>query len=296
MRHDVGGIKMKSWKEYPDVDHLSQVIRYHPMEEILAQPIVIEVKRDGENVSVWMGEDGKIRISSHHNIDAPQNMAARLERTHTFRVLARTIHTLSQLIFYGELLLARSPTGIERPKRRIDWVVFDIYDTERERFLGQDEFESMCNTYHLNHAKVLEVSKFNGEDELTAATNKWLNWCRRHHYEGVVLKTYDRSIRWKAKIELPTPASGAGGAGAQPPPMPEEKYWRALINALEELRLKYPNQDELKAAWMDPSKAMPVFAKHVEAEAREHGFRAMKNPYRIWLEKRGEALKEVGLE
>ncbi|BBE42796.1 RNA ligase family protein [Conexivisphaera calida] len=286
---------MKLWREYPSVDHLSQVLRYHSIEEILAQPIVIEVKRDGENVSVWMGEDGKIHASSHHNIDAPQNTVARLERTHTFRTLARAIHALNWLIFYGELLLARSPTGIERPKRRIDWVVFDIYDTERGRFLQQDEFESTCSTYHLNHAKVLEVKKFSDEDELKAATSKWLNWCRRHHYEGVVLKTYDRSIRWKAKIELPTPTSSAGGSTAQLPPMPEEKYWRALINALEELRLKYPNPDELKAAWMDPSKAMPVFAKHVETEAREHGFGAMKNPYRIWLEKREDVLKEVGL-
>lgn len=296
MRRDVGGVKMGPWREYPSVDHLSQVLRYHPIEEILAQPIVIEVKRDGENASVWMGDDGKIHVSSHHNMDAPQNMVERLERTHTFRTLARTIHALSRLIFYGELLLARSPTGIERPKRRIDWIIFDIYDTERGRFLKQDEFESTCNTYRLNCAKILEVNRFNGEDELKAATDKWLNWCRRHRYEGIVLKTYDRSIRWKAKIELPTPTSGAGGGSAQLPTMPEEKYWRALINALEELRLEYPNPDELKAAWMDPSKAMPIFVKHVETEAREHGFEAMKNPYRIWLEKREDVLKEVGLE
>ena len=58
------------------------------------------------------------------------------------------------------------------------------------------------------------------------------------------------------------------------PPMLEERILRALQHAYDEL-----GSDE---AWGDKKRAMPIIAKHISAEGREHFFSVPRDLYQIY--------------
>jgi hypothetical protein len=65
--------------------------------------------------------------------------------------------------------------------------------------------------------------------------------------------------------------------------MPEEKIIRALQHAWDEIN------DEIK--WKDRSIAMPIIAKHISTEAREHNYNPPHNFYQYYLNTPLEKIK-----
>ena len=80
---------------------------------------------------------------------------------------------------------------------------------------------------------------------------------------------------FKEKIDLPKRPKLKKGIKPQLPELPLERVMRALEHAFDQVG---------EEQWMNKAKAMPVFARHVATECREHKFSMPKNIYKIYID------------
>jgi len=67
-----------SWKKYRDLEPYKR-LRYEGR-ELLGKIITLTEKRDGENVSVWLDEEGEPHISSRRLEEASSDIQSRIGR------------------------------------------------------------------------------------------------------------------------------------------------------------------------------------------------------------------------
>jgi cation transport regulator ChaB len=276
------------WKKYYDLDSIRRL--KNEGRELLGHLIEWTEKRDGENVSIWLDGDN-VHVSSHNLIDASEDIITRLKKTPEYERacdLLRTEKTYygSEYILYGELMKTISPTRIEPKKKYTHWILFDAYDLKEERYTGYNRVYQMGYQWKIPVVRLIFESVPSTMEELSSDVERALKWCRRHRREGVVLKAYDIQVFAKERVDLPKKVDKIPReVRPQYPPMPEERISRALIHAFDELKW-----DENK--WKDKKIAMPVIARHIATEAREHNFQPPKNLYTIYLNTPIEKLKE----
>ena len=278
------------WKTYIDLDPIKR-LKYEGR-ELLGKEVFITVKRDGENISAWLDDNKNVRISSHRLVDAASDIVSRFKKTPEYNKVVDLLTTElerydTRLILYGELLLTVSPTRIEPKRKNIHWVLFDIYDCDSNRYIGYDRVYQYGYDYKIPVVELLEATSPSRLDELIATANKHLDWCKRHRREGIVGKCYSEQVFFKEKINLPKrpKIDKPQRADINYPPMPEEKIIRALQHAYDEL-----GSDDL---WKDKAKAMPLVAKHISTEAREHYYAAPQNLYGIYINTPIEQIRVV---
>ena len=109
-------------------------------------------------------------------------------------------------------------------------------------------------------------------------------------------------IAWKEKIDLPdlAPEPRRIAEKATFPPMPEDRIMRALQHAYDELESQLETtytyiaddqtlagvpwkQDAMRQLWKRKEIVMPLVAKHIQVEAREHNFNPPRNIFSIYL-------------
>lgn len=259
--------------------------------ELLGKEIVVTEKRDGENVSVWLDENNNIRVSSHNQIDAAQDITDRMKKTPEWAKITEALkyereNFKKDYIVFGELLKLTSPTRIERRRKHVHWVIFDIRDLSENRYLDYNFVYQRAYQWRIPVVRAMGVEVAKELEELAAIKEKWLKWCKRHSREGFVGKCYHEQIFFKEKIDLPKlkriPHPDLHGIIL--PPMPEERILRALQHAFDEL-----GQDEEK--WKDKIIAMPVIARHISTEAAEHDFAPPHNFYGYYINTPIEKIK-----
>jgi len=181
------------------------------------------------------------------------------------------------LILYGELLKTVSPTRIEPRRKNVHWILFDIYEVKTGRYV-----DYKCMHQHAYHYKIPIVKFFMYDtcrslEELEGAITLYLKVCRKHRREGFVIKSYDNQVFAKEKIDLPKlpKIKHVDPTQIQYPDMPPERCLRALQHAYDEVG---------KDNWSNISIAMPIVARHLSTEAREHYYKPPRNMFKLYLD------------
>ena len=190
------------WKKYPKMENYG-LLREEGRETI-GKRVWLTEKRDGSNISIWLkikeGGNEKIympAVSSHNMEEAAQNFKDELKKTKEYikaynALVFEKINYNNDYILYGELIIkGYGPTRIE-PKHKIArWILFDIYDANKKRFLNYPQVYAIAKIYHLPVVKLVGIWTPKDIDDFKDMAEYALKWAKRHKREGIVSKIYD---------------------------------------------------------------------------------------------------------
>jgi hypothetical protein len=268
-----------SWLRYVQLQSVNRLP--HEGRELLGKEIHITVKRDGENVPLRLDENDQTHISSH-NFDVAENdiqnrMKAVPEYKKAIELLLDEKHQWhTDCILYGELLKEISPTRIEPKRVKTHWILFDIFNRTEGKFMNYTAVYQKAYHFKIPVVALLDVIAPKSLDELNEKIAGYLKWCKTHKKEGIVGKCYNEGIFFKEKIDLPKRPKliKPNKSDIEYPPMPYEKVLRALQHSYDELgEENYKNK----------VKAMPIIARHFNAEAQEHYYKVPSNLYSHYI-------------
>ncbi len=258
----------------------------------MGEHIVYTVKRDGENVALWLDEEKKVRISSRRQVDADGNIQSRMKATPEYKKVCDLLNDeySGNIVVYGELLKAVSPTRVEPRRKHIHWIIFDVWDCKSERYMPYNWVHQLAYHYKIPIVPIVDEHQPMTMDEVETKTEELKKWSRRHHREGVIGKVHNskdgEQIFFKVKIDLPKrkKLDRQNQNQSHYPPMPEEKIIRALQHAYAEV-----GEEE----WKNVKVAMPVVARHISTEAREHNYNIPKNMFNYYVNTPLDVIKAV---
>ena len=267
------------WHKYTDLERHNQL--RNEGRELLGEHIIYTVKRDGENVSLWLNEDKEVIISSRRQETADDNIQSRMRATPEYTKVCDLLKDEYQgnIVVYGELLKGISPTRIEPKRKHIHWILFDIWDCDNEKYMPYNWVYQLAYHYKIPIVEIVDEHQPMSMTELTDKIEKMKKWAARHRREGVVGKIHNSKdgaqIFFKEKIDLPKrkKLDRENQNQSNYPPMPEEKILRALLHAFNEVG---------EENWRKVKIAMPVVARHISTEAREHDYDIPKNMFNYY--------------
>ena len=276
------------WNKYTNLERHNQL--RNEGRELLGEHIIYTVKRDGENVSLWLNEDKEVIISSHRQETADSNIQSRMKATPEYDRVVELLNDeySGNIVVYGELLKTVSPTRIEPRRKHLHWILFDVWDCVDERYLPYNLVYQLAYHYRIPVVEIVDEHQPMSMTELTDKIDEMKKWCRRHRREGVVGKVHNSKegvqIFFKEKIDLPKrkKLDKENQNQSHYPPMPEEKILRALLHAFNEVG---------EENWRKVKIAMPVVARHVSTEAREHNYNVPKNIFSYYNDTPLETIK-----
>jgi len=310
MRDALGQKETVVWHRYTELERVKRL--EEEGRELLGEVCYIQEKRDGENLSIWLESDGTPHVSSHNMVNADPSIVSRLQCTPEY---AKVLEFLKnewetyghRFIVYGELVnKGKGATRVEPTHKYSHYIVFDIYNILDHTYLPYINVYQHAHHWRLPIVSVLEVFTPYKMEDIDPKIAEWKTWAKRHRREGVVGKVYKNGelLGFKEKIDLPDLPKEARETveKATFPPMPEDRILRALQHAWDELEaLKeelskagdeasiYPTMEDI---WKDKSRAMPIIAKHIGTEAREHSFNTPRNIFEIYLNTPVDRIKE----
>jgi len=257
------------WHKYTDLERHNQL--RNEGRELLGEHIIYTVKRDGENVSLWLNEEKEVIISSRRLEAASGDIQSRMRATPEYKKVVDLLNDEYQgnIVVYGELLKVVSPTRIEPRRKHIHWVIFDVWDCDNERYMPYNWVHQLAYHYKIPIVPIVDEHQPMSMTELTDKITEMKVWAKRHRREGVVGKVHNskegKQIFFKEKIDLPKrkKLDRQNHNQSHLPPMPEEKILRALLHAFNEVG---------EEDWRKVKIAMPVVARHLSTEAREHNY------------------------
>lgn len=267
----------KDWCRYKDLEPIRRL--KNEGRELIGKTLTLTEKRDGENVSLWLDENGKPHISSHNLCEASSDIIVRFHATKEYSKALLLLKTEQEFhknyILYGELLKEVGPTRIEPRRKKIQWVMFDIWDCDENRYLSYTQLYQTAFHYKIPVVRVVGFVVPVSIENLDEIIKKQLKWCKRHRREGIVGKDYENQIFFKEKIDLPKLPKIPRQPQLQFPPMPQEKIIRTLQHAYDEV-----GADN----WKNVKVAMPIVAKHFSIEAKEHNYSTPRNMFQLYTD------------
>jgi len=270
------------WQRYVELEPIHRL--RNEGRELLGKQICITEKRDGENVSTWIDDEGISHISSHNNQVADSDITLRFMETLEYKrasnlVMDQKVEYRSNFILYGELLKRVSPTRLEPKRKRLHWVLFDILDMDTNKFLPYTQLYQHAFHYKIPVVSLIGVYVPKTMFELESMISVSLTWCGRHRREGIVGKVYQgEQIFFKEKRDIPKAIKipRENQVHIEYPDMPEDRILRAFQHAWDECLANGWD-------WKDKSKTMPTIVKHINVEAEEHNFAPPRNIYNLYL-------------
>lgn len=152
-------------------------------------------KLDGTNASMWMDGDGKFHYGSRNRELSLQKdnagfMATMME---DYGINYRSyLCSWSHHILYGEWLVPHTLKGYKDDAWN-RFYVFDVFDKEKQRFLGYDEYVSNLQSLELDYIPCYRKVR-NGDYEMfqrIAKEVRFLLQDSQEFGEGVVIKNYN---------------------------------------------------------------------------------------------------------
>lgn len=270
---------MTSW-DYR-YQHIPILITMKPTPRILlGKRLFWTEKRDGSNVAIWIKRNPHnkkeyIQISSRNMVEAASDIQALVRRTEEYPKILKLLEEYPEFVIYVEACRkGRSITGIELYEKDF-LIIFDIYNRSTKKFLPY------INTHQHGFHHDVPVVGLWAETRHTSMKDllKWKNYalkhCRAVGLEGMVIKWYGVPknadyfqefkkglVQAKVKLDIPEPKRRKIGRGEVIlPPIPDNEIFGAIDKAWQEL-----GDEKFK----DVSKAMPLIARHVSEECKQH--------------------------
>ena len=269
----------KPWQRYTQLEPIKRLD--NEGRELLGKEIYVTLKRDGENVSLWLDDTDQVHISSHNNEVADNDIQSRMKLVPEYK---KAIELLldekntwhSDCILYGELLKTVSPTRIEPKRKRTHWIIFDIYNKADGKYMDYTALYQRAYHFKIPIVGLLDVIAPKSLEELEEKIAGYMKWCKSHKKEGIVGKCYSTGVFFKQKIDLPKKPKleKPQKSEIEYPMMPEDKILRALMHSYDEL-----GEEKYKSK----SIAMPVIARHIATEAQEHFYKTPQNFYSWYI-------------
>lgn len=271
------------WNKYTHLQRHDQL--RNDGRELLGEHIIYTVKRDGENVSAYLDEELEAQVASrNHATNVDSSIVSRMKATPEWMKVVDLLKTEredynSHYIPYGELLKHTSPTRIEPKRKHIHWIMFDIWDIKEERFVPYNRVYQLGKKYKIPVVPIVDEHQPMSMTELREKIDELKTWCKRHRREGIVGKVHNskdgEQLFFKEKIDLPKrkKLDRKNHNQSHLPPMPEEKILSALQHAYAELG---------ESDWKVIKIAMPVVARHLSTEAREHNYNIPKSMFNLY--------------
>lgn len=128
--------------------------------------IVIQEKLDGANASFRKGENGEILAFSRNNqLDEQNNLGGFWQFTQTLD----SDLLLPNKIYYGEWL---NPHKVKYPEYQKQFFLFDIYDTDKERYLPFEQVKDAHRMLDVNLIPVFYEGEYKGFEHLQSFVGK----------------------------------------------------------------------------------------------------------------------------
>lgn len=200
----------------PKLKHLPGVYDIEPFRKFGkswfqdGERVVVTEKIHGQNAS-FVHDGKKLHIKSRtrwrrNDPTEPQNTWAKVAAKYG---LEKKLAEYPGLVIFGETYGNNGdmPYGVDRAKNGDDFRVFDMFDTERNRWFGHHEVVGLCQFFGLQHAPVLGFYDWKGESTYDAllplAEGKSTIQGANHIREGFVIKpTQERNINGGQRVIL----------------------------------------------------------------------------------------------
>ena len=166
-------VKSMDWQHYYELEAIHRM--RNEGRELIGEYVVVTEKRDGENVSLSLTEKLEPLISSHNQEIADPHIARRFIDTPEYHkaveLLDDELNFDNHFILFGELMIKVCPTRIERNKKHLHWILFDIYDKATGKYLSYNAIYQKAYHYHIPIVKQLDAFMPKNMDEINAKKN-----------------------------------------------------------------------------------------------------------------------------
>jgi hypothetical protein len=177
------------------------------------------------------------------------------------------------IVYCENMQPGRGPCKIEMPREKHSLILIDMYDTKKHRFASYNLLHQHGYHHKVPVVKLIDVITPMTIEELKEQLTGLMVWCKTHHKEGIVGKTYygNEQIIFKEKIDLPK-CRAKKNTGDKPvlPVLPDDMIKSAVLQGIAECGM---NGEDIK----QPKFAMPRVARHVSVQAKEHHYSSPKN-------------------
>ena len=240
---------------------------------ILEGTVYVFPKLDGSNHCVWFDNDtGTIKCASRNHVLTADYDSTKFVHLYMLKHkddVEQMVMDNKNLVFYGEFMMPHVIRGYEN-KVWEDWHVFDVFDTDKGRWLTFEEYEPILKKYNITYIHPFEKIVNPDVDTLMSFVND-------NHYlmtgdaigEGIVLKNYDfknaygrttwaKIVREEFKVASKAKPEDRGQDISM-----ESKIVESYLNPdfIEKEYYKYVDEN---GTWND--KMIPGFIQHVYSE------------------------------
>jgi len=238
---------------------------------LLGKRLLWTEKRDGKNTTIWVGDDNQIKISSHYQEKAVDDIRQLVERAEDYPKIVKLLRENPHYQVYCEACpKGRSITGAEVYDRDVLFV-FDIYDSRAQKFLPYVVVHQHCYHHQIPIVSLFADTRHRSMKDLLKFKNYVLKECKSKGLEGMVIKPknpyielfgHPQYIQAKVKLDVPEPKKRKIQRG-EPiyPPIPPNEILGAIDKVFQELG---------KEEFSNVSVAMPLVAKAVAIECKKH--------------------------
>ena len=261
---------------------LQGILNLYPNPEIvLGQEIYWTEKRDGSNIGCYiqpLSLEKDVQLRSR-NMDRASDQFHKIfketEQAENIReLLLDAENWKKEYVIFGELLTkGKSPTRIETHEKH-EFVVFDIWETPRKRWLSYNAIHQQCRHFDLPVVELYGTCNVVSREKLFEFKDLMLAKAFECNHEGVVGKCWNPKFEsgiqyFKEKHDLPAieklPRLDEEGV-IRLPVLPDSE----VMGAIEKART------DLGTDFTQIRVAMPLIAKYVAEECKKHNSRAPK--------------------
>lgn len=272
--------------KYPHLERLSAL--YPNPHILLGHDIEWTVKEDGSNIGCYLDENDELQLRS-------RNMPKASEQFYTYFDLIGYRDQIEEMLFaardyndefvvFGELLTkGKSPTRIETHENH-DYRIFDIWSQKDGNFMSYNRVHQEAYHAHVPIVEMLLSSKSADIEHLYEIRDSLLEQTKERGKEGVVGKAFgtfnrlnpDKYVFFKEKNDLPQkiPRIAQDGKPQLPDLVDGDIY-----GAIEKART------DLGELFFDVKSAMPVVARYIAQEAKDHNCQPPKDFFRYYRER-----------
>lgn len=287
--------------KYPHLDRL--LLLYPNPEIVLGKEIYWTIKEDGSNIGAYLDGEGQVQLRSRNRTKASEDFYRAFsesgESEGIYDLLFDAQTWGDEYVVFGELCRkGRSPTRMETHDRD-KFIVFDIWSTKANRFMNYTQVHQQCHHFELPCVELIGTCNVATRDALFEFKDQMLTAALERGKEGVVGKIWDETpwncgegagtkrgiVYFKEKHDTPKLEKilRLDVPGVVTLPMlPESEIFGAIEKAYA----------DLGAEFFEVRKAMPLIARYVAEECKQHNCANPKNLHTAYLA-RVQDLREV---
>jgi hypothetical protein len=282
---DINAIK------YPHIDHFYNV--KPNIEAFLGRQLFIQTKLDGSNAGFYLNDAGEVVVRSRNNIVADSDMQKNARESGCLSQIKELLESApdwkTEYVLFGELYgKGKSPTRITTYNEPF-FVAFDLWSKKSNGFIPYTAAYQQCHHFSIPFIELAAHGQFSNVNLLQDTLEELLVKAQERHLEGYVIKTwdikkkeqeawniFDKPLMFKHKLDTPRLEKIMSVKDFEKVTLPvlTDSDVYGAIN-----RVKSDNGMEV---FKDIRKAMPLVAKYIADECKQHNCRAPNNLHQYY--------------